>query len=431
MGRWIVGLCVLLAATGGAWLYLSQGASPTRTAARSSAGSIVSIRGAGDGSAAQSPSSSADSSKGGGAPSGFGSAPESRYEDGEILISDPPSGFADMIGPLGFTVKERVDLPELSITLYRLHTPRGMAVPEARKLLGARFPGLTIDANHQFEAQGPPKDFSGNLPRAVIGWRPASPDCGGGVRIGMIDAAVDVSHPALAGQDIEYVSFHDNGRKPGPADHGTAVAGILVGKPEWGGLLPGASLAAGNMFEVNEAGEVVGNGVSMLKAVNWMIKTKVHVINMSVAGSDNKIVRKALKEAVEKGLIIVAAAGNWGRDGNKPAFPAAYKEVVAVTAFAADKTIYSHANSGSYIDFAAPGVQIYTATTGGGGRMQSGTSFAAPYISALIALTTAAGNVKPEDILKKLMMEKAVDLGIPGHDQVYGNGFVTLQPDCK
>lgn len=428
MGRWIAGLCVLLAAAGGVWFYLAQGAPPTGPAARST-GSIVSSRGGGGVTTARPRSSGEKEGKSGSAASGFGSAPESRYEDGEVLVSDPPSGFADMIGSLGFTVSEKVNLPELSMVLYRLRAPVGMAVPEAKKLLGAKFPGLTIDANHQFEAQGP-KDFSHSLPRAVIGWRPASPDCGRGVRIGMIDTAVDVSHPALAGQNIEYVSFHNEGRKPGPTDHGTAVAGIFVGKPEWGGLLPGASLAAGNMFEVNEAGEVVGNGVGLLKAVNWMVEAKVHVLNMSVAGSDNKVVRKALTAGVEKGLMIVAAAGNWGREGNKPAFPAAYKEVTAVTAFGADKTIYFNANSGDYIDFAAPGVQIYTAATGGGGRMQSGTSFAAPYISALVALTNAVGKEKPADILKKLTLEKTVDLGIPGRDQVYGNGFVTLQPDC-
>ncbi|MDP6121954.1 MAG: S8 family serine peptidase [Rhodospirillales bacterium] len=85
---------------------------------------------------------------------------------------------------------------------------------------------------------------------------------------------------------------------------------------------------------------------------------------MSVSGADNKIVRTALDKGKEKDLVFVAAAGNWGKKGNKPAYPAAYKRVFAVTALNEKKLVYSHANQGKYIDFAASGVKIWTVVPG-------------------------------------------------------------------
>ena len=244
----------------------------------------------------------------------------------------------------------------------------------------------------------------------------------------MIDASVDVNHEALKGQDVEFKSFHKKGRRPGPADHGTAVAGILVGKPGWGGLLPGASLKAANMFEKNKTGRVVGNALALLKAVNWLAGQRVHVINMSVAGADNEAIRVALKKAKGRRVVMIAAAGNWGRE-DRPAFPAAYKDVVAVTAVNKDRKIYGKANKGRYIDFAAPGVSVYTAVPSGG-RLQSGTSFAVPYISAIMAMSISKGTRKDPNALRKVVQESIVDLGSPGKDKTFGWGLVSSHLGC-
>ena len=357
-----------------------------------------------------------------------GFAPDRAYEGGEIIVANPPKNFSASVGALGFSILESVRLEALEFDIYRLRVPRTMSVPEARKVLRTKYPGVSIDANHLFEAQGV-EDYPKNTPRALIGWRPATPGCGGGIRIGMIDASVDVKHPALKGQRIEFRSFHKAGRRPGPAEHGTAVAGILVGKPKWGGLLPGAELMAANMFEVNESGRVVGNGIALLKAINWLSQKRVQVINLSVAGADNKVVRKALQRSKKKGMVLVAAAGNWQKKGNKPAYPAAYNDVLAVTAFGSDRLIYSQANTGKYIDFAAPGVKVYTAVPGGG-RIQSGTSFASPFISVLLALQLERGAAKKSSVLRDFLRGHALDLGRKGQDEVFGYGFVNLQPKC-
>ena len=152
------------------------------------------------------------------------------------------------------------------------------------------------------------------------------------------------------------------------------------------------------------------------------------MVNLSVAGGDNKVVRKAFNKAREKGLVLVAAAGNWG-SASRPAYPAAYNEVIAVTALDKKRTIYKHANRGAYIDFAAPGVRVYTAVPKGG-KVMSGTSFATPYITVLLAMQIEGGAPRSAERLRKMMAGRVQDLGDPGRDDIFGWGVVKLRPKC-
>ena len=407
----------------GGWLWYESGTSPFgKKGAGIAAGT----------SAGQPGARPPAASRGAGAPipAAFprGVEPKDDYEPGELVVLDPPQNFPAAIRALGYNVIEVAALNGLTSALYRVKIPPGGSVEAARRDLGAAFPGLTVDANHRYDAQQATSNFKENMPRAAIGWGAAKPTCGQGIVLGMIDAGVDVKHAALVGQTIEFRSFHKEDRRPGPNEHGTAVAGIMVGKSEWGGLLPGASLKAANMFERDETGNIVGNAVGLLKAVNWMAEENVHVVNMSVAGADNKAVRVAFDKARRARLVIVAAAGNWGRE-DMPAYPAAYDDVVAVTAITQDKSVYQQANRGSYVDFAAPGVNIYTAVPSGG-RLQSGTSFAAPYISVLVAVAIQAGGKKDPDVLIGALQKGVIDLGAPGKDSTYGWGLVSQQTGC-
>ena len=354
--------------------------------------------------------------------------PDTSFEKGELIVINPPRSFSSGIRSMGYQVIETVRISGLKMVVQRLRVPPGVSVPKAIKQLRGRFPGVEIDANHQFDPSAG-VEFPNKIARALIRWTGAPATCGQGVRIGMIDAGVDVTHPALKGQKVVYRSFHKAGRKEGPKDHGTAVAAIMVGTPEWGGLLPGAELRAANMFEYNEEGRKVGNAIGLLKAANWLIDEKVHIINLSVAGADNKVLRRIFEKALQQKLVLVAAGGNWGR-ADKPAYPAAYKGVVAVTAISDQGLIYSKANTGKYIDFAAPGVKVYTAAPGGGGRLQSGTSFATPFITALMGLEIAKGNAKTVSALDTLLKKNIKDLGLPGRDDVFGWGFARRKPEC-
>jgi len=354
--------------------------------------------------------------------------PDDDFEAGEILIANPPRNFDKRISEMGFSVLERVQMEDIGFDVWRLKTPAGMSVKDAIKVLGRKFPGLTIDANHRFDLSA---GKSGLFPQKAIGWKKVGLRCGKGVRIGMIDSGVDVKHPALKGQKVKFASFHDKKRNPAPPVHGTAIAAMLVGKPMkngWSGLLPGATLYAANMFELDNSDKVVGNSVALLKGINWMAKKKVHVVNLSIAGADNKMLRLANKLAQKKGLILVASVGNWG-SRKKPAYPAAYPNVVAVTATNVKKKIYSKANQGKYVDFSAPGVGVWTAIPGGG-KVQSGTSFATPYMSILIGLDIARGASKNAKSLRAKYRNKVIDLGKIGRDPVFGWGLLKTTRKC-
>jgi len=357
-------------------------------------------------------------------------SPDQAYEPGEVIIAAPPSGFEDKIRPAGFNVMEHVNLGRLGLMIVRVSTPPGMSVPDALRKLAVILPGVTMDANNQFEDSSAATAQAGSNPRTMAGWENLSASCGTGLIIGQIDSGVDVTHPALRGQKITHQAFTKSGRKPGPPDHGTAVAAMLVGNAEWGGLLPGAQLYAANMFEINEKGKKVGSAIGLMKAVDWLATKKVHAVNLSIAGGDNKVVRKAFDLAKSANLMLVAAVGNWGR-ADKPAYPAAYDYVVAVTATKGGELIYSHANQGKYVDFAAPGVGIYTALAGGGGKPQTGTSFATPYITAMAAILNKAGKTPTADDLRRMLSKATRDLGKPGKDAVFGYGYVKARPACK
>lgn len=348
-------------------------------------------------------------------------------EPGELLVANPPSGFATAATQMGFTILEVVDLRQIEMEVYRIAPPRNVETTEAQRRLAARFPGIAVDTHRLYQAQAL-WEYHDQTARPLAGWPESTEACGVGVRIGQIDSSVDTEHPALRGQRVEFRSFHKKNRRPGPADHGTAIASILVGKPAWGGLLPGAELVAANIFEFNRAGKVIASGLGLLKAVDWMVEKRVQVVNLSIAGGDNRVVRQAFDKARAKGLVLVAAAGNWGSE-TRPAYPAAYRDVIAVTAFDSRHRIYKKANRGAYIDFAAPGVRIYTAVSRGG-RVMSGTSFATPFLTVLLAVQIEAGVPRQPSTLRGILAKRVLDLGEPGKDKIFGWGEVKLHPKC-
>ncbi len=358
-------------------------------------------------------------------------SPLDRFEPGEVLAARTPIDFIATAGELGYSVVETVSLRRLDEKIHRIRLPAGVDVREGINRLRQRFPRAVIDANHYFSlAQG--MDLPASFARASVGWDGVPPDCGKGIRIGMIDAAIDGDHPALQGVDLKYHSFVTPGREPGPAEHGTAIATLLAGRSDagqgWGGLLPGAHVAAAAIFEVNDRGKSIATARALLHAVDWMAGQGVDVVNLSMAGPDNGVVRLATERALQQGLILVAAAGN-GASATERGYPAAYPDVIAVTAVSADGRVYTYANRGPYIDFAAPGVRLWTAVPNGG-RFQSGTSFAAPYVTSMAALALAGSTQRTADAVRSRLREDVVDLGPPGRDDVFGWGLVGMQPVC-
>lgn len=352
------------------------------------------------------------------------------HETGEILAAGLDVRALRRTRTLGYAALEQVRLDALGLSVWRLGIPASSTTSDALTAFRQALPSAVSDFNGLVFTSAT-SDYVNESAR-VIGWRHMSQSCGAGLRIGMIDSPVDVSHIALRKGRIEHVSFVPADRQSAPPIHGTAIAALLVGDPAvagLGGLIPGASLFAANIFEQRQGLGTVGNLMAFLKALDWMVRQKVSVLNMSLETVQNRLMRAGLDLAHRRGIVMAAAAGNGGSHA-APAYPAAHPEVLAVTAISTRFRPFQQANHGSYIDFSAPGVHLWTASPGGGGRYQSGTSLAVPFVTAVAALRLAAGLQPSAALIRSDLIPKARDLGAPGKDDIYGWGLIRFEPQC-
>ena len=237
------------------------------------------------------------------------------------------------------------------------------------------------------------------------------------VPVAVIDTGVDSRHPALAGRlklktDVTATSY-------AAGIHGTLVAGIVAD------LAPRASLLSIQACIANSEQSIAArcSSVTLLKALNLAIERRARVINMSLGGPHSRLVERVIDQAVRNGALVVAAAGNSGPAGT-PSFPAVLQSVMAVTAVDAAQALYPYAATGSFIDLAAPGVDILSAAPGGQVLVFSGTSAAAPHVSAIAALMLEKQRNLSPATAQQLLETGAQDLGPAGKDPNFGSGLV-------
>ena len=281
-----------------------------------------------------------------------------------------------------------------------------------------------VDLNHLYTAGVPDSsdtDIAGVAPRELLTLPTDLSDLS--LRIGIIDSSVDKQHSAFSEASITTRRFVENDRPPN--FHGTAIASIIAGNaPSALGLAPRAELFAAEVFDQTaEQGEFAST-VSLIKALSWLVTQEVSVINISLAGPPNRLLETALARVRERGVLAIAAAGNGGPMA-QPMYPAAYPEVVAVTATDNRGRAFRLANRGEYVDIAAPGVNIRHAQAGGGYAASSGTSYAVPFVTVAAARLLQL-NGEPNSMLDALYAS-AVDVGAPGRDQIYGYGQLQFQ----
>ena len=278
-----------------------------------------------------------------------------------------------------------------------------------------------VDLNHLYTAgvpdpQNDEQPLAGLAPRELL---PPPTDLSSlTLRIGIIDSSIDRRHNAFANASITTQRFVNNDSPPDA--HGTAIASIIASNdPQALGLAPNAQIYAAEVFDHNEQQGEFASTVSLIKALSWLLTQNVSVINISLAGPSNRLLETALTRVREKGVLAIAAAGNGGPMA-QPMYPAAYPEVVAVTATDDRGRAFRLANRGEYVDIAAPGVNIRHAQAGGGFAASSGTSYAVPFVT-VAAARLLQSTAEPALMLDSLYAS-ARDIGAPGRDQIYGYG---------
>ncbi|TDC48072.1 type VII secretion-associated serine protease mycosin [Micromonospora sp. KC207] len=220
---------------------------------------------------------------------------------------------------------------------------------------------------------------------------------GAGVTVAVIDSGVDRGHPQLVGRVQAGADFLDPGGNGSQdcAGHGTGVASIIAAAPRSGvafqGLAPDARIlpvrvSEQQVVEGRESGRTV-SAADFARAIRWAVDHDADVLNLSVVlYADNPAVRAAVGYAVDRNVVVVAAAGNLHDSGDPQPYPAAYDGVLGVGAIGSDGRRADFSQTGSYVDLVAPGGEVLVAAPGQGHRRAEGTSYAAPFVAATAAL---------------------------------------------
>jgi len=220
---------------------------------------------------------------------------------------------------------------------------------------------------------------------------------GRGVIVAVIDSGVDARNPQLRGAVQAGPDQLDGGTSVlDCVGHGTGVAGIIAARPVDGvafrGLAPGVTILALRVSELLELEDGTtsgrrGTAAGLATAIRDAVARGARVINLSlVSYRDEPDVREAVKFAISRDVVLVAAAGNRFAEGNRTPYPAAYDGVVGVGAIGPDGRRVSSSQTGSYVDLVAPGAQVLTSAVPQGLTTVDGTSFAVPFVAATAAL---------------------------------------------
>lgn len=203
---------------------------------------------------------------------------------------------------------------------------------------------------------------------------------GQGIRIALIDSGVDVDHPDLRGQ----IGYSEN-TAPEPADHnladkhGTAVAGVLSARPNNGigiaGIAPDADVLAFRACWPDQPNTLAAhcNSFTLALALNKAIRMNSRIINLSLSGPEDPLLKMLIDKALSKGIVVVAALPGKNQPGG---FPANIPGVLAVSQ-------NEDQRPGA---IAAPGLDILTTVPNQAYDFMTGSSFATPHVAGLIAL---------------------------------------------
>jgi thermitase len=239
---------------------------------------------------------------------------------------------------------------------------------------------------------------------------------GRGIKVALVDSGVSLAHPDLAANlHADGYDFGDD--DPDPNDglgHGTGVAGVLAAVANNGvgiaGLAPAVRVLP---IKVSVADTSTFTASTVAQAVDYAVAKGARVINLSLTFNPDQgteLLRQSIQAALDRGIAVVAAAGN----GAGPvAFPGNLPGVIAVAATDRLGGLYITSNRGPEVAIAAPGADILTTTLRAGYASQSGTSFAAPMVAGAMAALMSINESVPVTTLVSLLRSAASPINGP------------------
>ena len=266
------------------------------------------------------------------------------------------------------------------------------------------------------------------------------------MRVAVIDTGVDTKHKQLkdavdakSGANFlpkkpkkgRYGQAPPRGKSNGTSDrvgHGTKVAGLIAARPAkdtgFVGLAPEATIIPIQQNDENGSGNVS----TLATSIRYALSKGADVINISQdtenAIPNNSVLKRAIDQALARDVVVVASAGNDGLGGKvKATYPARYDGVLAVASSDRNNERAPFSQSGSFVDVAAPGVDMISTVPRGGHCADNGTSFSAPYVAGVAALLKAKHpDWDVEEIVAQI--EQTAERSMAGHDRLVGWGVI-------
>lgn len=244
---------------------------------------------------------------------------------------------------------------------------------------------------------------------------PAEGNRGEKVTVAVLDTGVDASHEDMQGMVTKNICFSDSNTPFDINGHGTHVSGIIGAVSNNNVGIAGAAdnVRILNVKVAEDNGMVWASNVA--DGVRWAVDNGADIINMSLAAaSPSRALQSAIEYAWDRGVVLVAAAGNYTK---AVTYPAAFPEVIAVAAIGSDGILWENSNDGYFVDAYAPGVDIFSTLPGDTYGYCNGSSMAAAYISAFVAVAFDSvddenGNGMGNDEIARLIQNLFRDTGL-------------------
>jgi subtilisin len=278
-------------------------------------------------------------------------------------------------------------------------------------------------------------------PRAQTPWGVATPwgvirvnggSGGAGVIVAVLDTGVYIDHLDLKANVVDCKDATGRKIRNGCSDshgHGTHVAGTIVANGGDDGLGIVGVAPEAKLMAIKVCGKSGCWGDDIAEAIYYAADNGANIISMSLGGdSPDLLIEAAIDYAVDKGVLVVASAGNDGPEEGSIDYPAANPKVIAVGAsgmFGAVPDWSSRGvNDGDYVieegevEFSAPGIDVESTYKDGCYARMQGTSMAAPHVSGLAAILWRGNDADTRSYLQAI----AVDIWDLGDDTATGFG---------
>jgi subtilisin family serine protease len=250
-----------------------------------------------------------------------------------------------------------------------------------------------------------------------------SSSLGEDIKVAVLDTGIDRDHPDLKANLAGCVNFISRWRTcEDDHGHGSHVSGIIAAEDNSFGVVgvaPKARLYALKVLDWRGRGYLS----DIIEALDWSVANQMDVVNLSLSTTSQVTsLHEAVKRVRVAGIVQVAAAGNSGPSGGTVEYPAAYSQVIAVSALDNQNQVPSWSSRGSQIVLAAPGADIYSTYKRGGYKILSGTSMSAPHVAGSVALRLALFPNESPSQIETILKATADSLSFPPN--LVGSGLL-------